>query len=162
MVFESEGALLEIDLRSLFNSLQSNSNSNVLTALFTSGWSFRATLRYADLISDFEAERGTPRTTWAGRGDEEEEEEAAATMAERFVSLLALVVLCRREGAAMLCCRRGEGTAAAVATATASLIRSGMQRIVAREERREQSQSRTQKRKKMKEKVKIVFAQLFN
>ena len=82
------------------------------------------------MISDFEAERGTPRTTWAGRG--EEEEDAAATtkaMAEFFVvlgPLAFLLFLCwndAAEAAAAMLCFRGEGTAAVTRGRTQRIVR---------------------------------------
>ena len=110
------------------------------TALLTSGWSFRATLRYAALISAFEAERGTPRTTWAGRGEEDEDDDAAATIiatAEFFVAVLGpllaalLLFLCSwtddeaeaaAVGEAAMLCLRGEGTAAATRGRTQRIV----------------------------------------
>lgn len=152
-------ALSRSDLCSLFNSLELK--TQFLTALFTSGWSLRATLRYAALISDFEAERGTPRTTWAGRGDEEDEATTTkAAMAESFFDLLfflCCLLLCWKEGAALgaaMLCSRGEGTAAAATAAAASLARSGTQRIVAREERELKSLESRVSLKKNEEKVK--------
>lgn len=129
------------------------------TALFTSGWSFRATLRYAALTSAFEAERGTPRTTWAGRG-EEEDAAATTTMAEVLVAvglLVFLLFLCWNDAAsaAELLCRRGEGTSAATRGRTQRIVASAQAGETRREKTRREKNGR--KSKVLEKRQKKVF-----